>query len=309
MKTMKKLIAIILTVLILTATAAYTVLPVSAAGICEFIGDDWDTRGDWVGKYGEDGYFILANEISDHIPAYATVDTFNGSKDGAPWIHVWYDDSDGNRVDSNGIEIEEGSSDWLGALYVDKEKSSRAAACYGDGTSLYIVVDVGDNSKYVSIYSICWKYNARTMEINVYDENDNLLVDALPLGQFSNGAYLTFKISGKVTFEYKHIGGGNSVYSGIFFDSVEESPVIETEEPTEPDVPTEPSVPPTEPEKPETLAPTEPEKPDEPDVTKPNITTPTAPQVGDADTIILTAFMTLSIIAGVVLFKRKNAIK
>ena len=47
---------VMLTVLIIAAVIAMNIQVVSAAGTCEFIGDDRESRGDWVDKYGKDGH-------------------------------------------------------------------------------------------------------------------------------------------------------------------------------------------------------------------------------------------------------------
>ena len=208
-----------LAILFIAAIVIMNIQVVSAAGTCEFIGEDRESGGDWIDKYGEDGYIVFANEINDQLPAYAKIDPLNEYKDAESSLYVWWDESDGNEPDDATLER------IPRALYVDKAKTYRAAACHynNDSPEHYLVVDVGSETKYVTIYSLDWDENGRESEITVLDENDNVLINTMDLINFESGVYLKFKVSGKVTFEYnkKEDTPGNAVYGGIFFDPME----------------------------------------------------------------------------------------
>ena len=216
-----------LTAFIIVAIVSLNIPVFAAAGTCEFIGEDKETRGDWIGKYGADGYIVFADESNDQLPGYAKLEHLDAYMDEEASFYVWWDESlsDGDDDDT---AIERAP----GALYVDTAKSYRAAACYynNDDPNHYLVIDIGSETKYVSIYSLDYDENGRESEITVRDENDNILVNTFDLIEFEGGVYLKFKVSGKIIIEYnrKEDTPGNAVYCGIFFDPIEEAaPAVE----------------------------------------------------------------------------------
>ena len=136
---MKKFIAVILCVLM--AICAVTVV---CADDSVFTADT-ETRGDWVGKYGAEGYFIPGPSESQslrNLPDYADVSVTDLSGRELTTWWVFWDESETKRC----------PYDALGALWADKEKSYRRAACQFDQAGLDISIDIGENVRKVSLY-------------------------------------------------------------------------------------------------------------------------------------------------------------
>jgi len=198
-------------------------LNVAAAGTCEFLGMDRETRGDWVGKYGGDGYIILANDPTDKLPGYAKLEHLDPYGDEASFWTWW--DGRGDYDEDNPDIIARAP----GALFYDETKTDRVAACYynNNDPDHYLVIDIGSETKYISIYSLDYDENPRASTITVRDEKDKVLAGPIELRDYELGVYLKFKASGKIILEYLKDEGGNAVYSGIFFDKIEEPVVVE----------------------------------------------------------------------------------
>lgn len=182
--------------------------------ICEFIGTDKITRGDWIGKYGKEGYLIVADEPNNKIPSYAKV-YFRNNEDTLGFGYWW---DEGKPVDALHSAIEKHKKNSM--LYYDEKKMRRVAAFHEaiQDSSIYINIDIGDITNYFTIYLIDFTMMYRITEIGVYDEKGILLTAPLIISNFTEGVYVTFKISGKVSVVLDRILGQSVVFSAIFFD-------------------------------------------------------------------------------------------
>ena len=195
--------------------------PADPTGSCEFIDIDKTTRGDWVGNYGNDGYLVLSRDIADEIPAYASVD-FWDIDDNMPPHHVWYQESETDESELSEEQIEDIARRKPGALYTDPSKTDCAASCYYNGTGVVLDIDIGSETKYITVYSLDWDEQGRETEITVYDGSGKVkLVPAMEISDFSGGVYVRFKASGKISLEYYNLTAGqNAVIGAVFFDNV-----------------------------------------------------------------------------------------
>ncbi|MCL2813536.1 MAG: hypothetical protein FWD23_02930 [Oscillospiraceae bacterium] len=195
--------------------------PADPTGSCEFIGADTTTRGEWVGNYGNEGYLVLSREIAEQIPAYASVE-FLDMDDNMPPHHVWYQESETDESELTDEQIEAIARRLPGALYTDPAKTDRAASCYYNGTGVCLNIDIGSETKYISVYSLDWDEQSRETEITVYDGSGKIkLVPSMEISEFNVGVYLKFKVSGSICLEYYNLTGGqNAVIGAVFFDSV-----------------------------------------------------------------------------------------
>ena len=195
--------------------------PAEPTGSCEFIGADKETRGEWVGNYGNEGYLVLSREIADEIPAYASVE-FLDMDDNMPPHHVWYQESETDESELSDEQLEDIARRLPGALYTDPTKTDRAASCYYNGAGVYLNIDIGSETKYISVYSLDWDEQGRETEITVYDGSGKVkLVPAMEISEFNVGVYLKFKVSGSISIEYYNLTGGqNAVIGAVFFDGV-----------------------------------------------------------------------------------------
>jgi len=203
---MKKLFICLASALIILTM----VIPVSAASLTDS-SMDMDTHGDWVGKYGADGYYFPGDGVDDadvdKIPSYASL-SFLNYNDEEPAKYTWYDQD---------RSIDEAEARIANAPIIDPATSYRRASCIYDGEGMLITVDVGAESKIVTLYFLDYDENSRDMLLIVTDEDGNELY-ADELDAFSGGQYFSATVSGKVTYELMLVSGSNTVVSGVFFD-------------------------------------------------------------------------------------------
>ena len=194
--------------------------PAQPTGSCEFIEIDKTTRGEWVGAYGGEGYIVLSRDDDYNLPAYASVE-FLKIDDSEPPHHVWYQESETDEEDLEEEALENVIRRKPGTLYTDPTKTDRAGSCFYDGSSVYVNIDIGGETKYVTLYSLDYDEQSRETAITVYDGNGRIkLVDFFELTEFSGGAYVKFKVSGKISIEYENMTSGqNAVIGAIFFDN------------------------------------------------------------------------------------------
>jgi hypothetical protein len=157
---------------------------------------DTTTQGNWVGKYGNDGFWI-ANDLSSAPPVYANLN-FTGTS-----AYTW-----------------NGSTSEKRALLTSPtgSPSARIASTYYSNTSFTIDLNLNDNQPHlVALYLLDYDDN-RAESITVVDANNTSnVLDTQSAANFQNGEYLVWKIQGHVQIQVKATGGLNGVVSGIFF--------------------------------------------------------------------------------------------
>jgi hypothetical protein len=171
----------------------------------QFVKKDANSKGNWMGAYGADGY-ALANRLQNlpsYVPPTFTVSTGNMMK----W--TWA----GSTTDTR-------------ALQTDAQGDRIAATYYGPGyTNATFSFDVNftdGNSHQIALYTVDWDQQSRAETIQVVDGSSiqNTVLDTESLTNFSNGAYLVWNVSGHVIINVSLNGGANAVASGVFFAPV-----------------------------------------------------------------------------------------
>lgn len=187
-------------------TASATLAPPATATL---VNVDWTTQGNWLNKYGRDGYRMVTYN-SLNTPTYATVSI------AAPNIYTWASTTTDPRA------------------LLKPDGSSRFAACYHsdsttkESTSFTITLNVTDENPHrVSLYCLDWDSADRQQNITMFDLNSGAPIPfgtgvySVDLDNFSGGCYLTWDITGsvKIVVTYKpDATEANAVVSGIFFD-------------------------------------------------------------------------------------------
>lgn len=178
------------------ATATVTLVP-SAAGAssASFVTYDTSTQGNWIGKYGADGYSLAGgNQL---LPSYAS--TF-AVRNQTTW--TWASNTTDPR-----------------ALQTDSH-GDRIAGTWFSATTFSFDVNVTDgNSHQVALYLLDWDGQGRTETIQVLDATSpqQRVLDQEIASNLTNGSYLVWNISGHVTISVTVGGGPNGVVSGVFF--------------------------------------------------------------------------------------------
>lgn len=190
-----------------------------------FVKSDTSTKGTWYNGttpvYGGDGYGVFGQGgtssgtftpggAADHLnyPAYATV-TIGGGTSGYCWVNP--------------------SSDARALLYAPPQSpqpSGTEAAYYASPS---FTLDISDGSNHqISLYFCDYDFNnSRAQTITITDDNNgNAQLDQRSISSFSNGIWLVWDVSGKVTFTFAETSGANAVVSGIFFDPAPATPAV-----------------------------------------------------------------------------------
>lgn len=160
---------------------------------------DQATQGNWIGTYGTTGYDVVGD--AEQLPAGAGLDT---SGDSSPY--VW----DPGPADSRALQRASGT----GRI---------AATLFGDTVTLGVLVPAGTTER-VGLYLLDW--DGATSGLGIRDEAitvTDALGDTLATadsGQFTNGEYVSWQVSGAVTITLQRESGANAVVSGVFFDPV-----------------------------------------------------------------------------------------
>jgi hypothetical protein len=157
---------------------------------------DTGTHGNWVGKYGTDG-FLIANDPSSVPAVYATT-SFPGA---ATW--TW-----------------NGSTNDARALLASPTGSpnARIASTYYSNTSFTIDLNLTDNQAHqVALYLLDFD-DGRSETIKIVDANSpSTVLDTRSVSGFQSGEYLVWTVQGHVQIQVTGTVGLNGVVSGLFF--------------------------------------------------------------------------------------------
>lgn len=175
-------------------------LPLSSAALAansaSFVKIDFDTMGNWIGRYGADGH-NLSQYSNSKIPAYAKV-TLSGHSN-----YTWA-----------------ASANPLSALQKPENQIDRIAATWYAPKTYTIDVNFTDgNSHQIALYALDYDSTVRAETINVRDVSNGVVLDSrsLSAGSFRDGVYLVWNVRGHVKFEVVLKAGANAVVSGLFF--------------------------------------------------------------------------------------------
>ena len=163
-----------------------------------FVKTDSTTQGTWKGVYGANGSAVAGDQ--NNYPSYAQV---NMSGQGE---YTWTSST----------------SDVRALQYTSQ--SGRLAATWYASTTFSIDVNLTDgNAHQVALYCLDWDnyLGGRVEQIQVVDASSGAILDTRSVSSFWSGEYLVWNVSGHVTLKITNTGNpnGNSVVSGIFFDS------------------------------------------------------------------------------------------
>jgi hypothetical protein len=154
---------------------------------------DTTTSGNWGGVYGQDGYQVFNSTSA--LPTYATVTP------AATTPYTWA----ASTTDTRAMQTSAGSS-------------SRIAACLYSNTSFSLDVNLTDASVHrVALYLLDWDHTTRVQTVTVTNANTGTVLDTRSVGNFHNGVYLVWNLSGHVKLTITNTANPNAVASGILF--------------------------------------------------------------------------------------------
>lgn len=184
------------------------VLAISAHSVCDaavqYMGADTDTKGDWVGKYGNNGVILFAAADMEEL------------KD----ITV-FDDGGNNRWD-----WENPSDDVRGVLYTDGS-GQRSGSCMYNNPEGILTVETSLSAYQVAFYACDWDSTVRIQTLTGYQGDAPADPDVTVENPvFNEGVYHIWNVTdGPFSLRVTHEGGANWVLSGLFVDGMDSASV------------------------------------------------------------------------------------
>ncbi|MEW6155826.1 MAG: chitobiase/beta-hexosaminidase C-terminal domain-containing protein [Verrucomicrobiota bacterium] len=180
-----------------TEVSTRTLSPTRQASVV-FLGTDPNTRGNWNGTYGNDGFAIAADV--ERAPPYAQVETFRNT--GYSWT--------GDTTDARALR-----------RYV---LPNRIASAWYTQTNLFFQIRVRDNRwRRLAVYLLDWDRGERIQDLAILDGKTGELLHELNVTDFDEGIYYLWSFRGELTLRVT-ARTRNALVSGLFFDSIPETP-------------------------------------------------------------------------------------
>jgi hypothetical protein len=157
-----------------------------------FAGSESVTQGNWVGKYGSDGYNIIQDSVK--YPMTVAV-TPTGKSD-----YIWHS----APTDARALQR--------------TTSAGRIAACWYADPYFEILLAPKDNRPHrLGMYCIDWDTFTRVQTVDVRDAVTGTIYNSQNVSAFNGGRYLYWDVMGDVKVRITK-STGNAVVSGIFFD-------------------------------------------------------------------------------------------
>jgi hypothetical protein len=174
-----------------TLSTAGTTSGTSAAS-ASFVVEDMTTQGNWIGKYGTNGYSLAAG--LQMLPSYVVF---------APqseMSYTWAASTTDLRALQNPNGVGRAASTWYSSSPFD------FAVNFNDG-----------NQHQLALYALDFQGGPRAETVQIVDANTNGVLDTRMLTNFTAGVWLVWTISGSVKINVIPTAPPNGVVSGIFF--------------------------------------------------------------------------------------------
>jgi len=189
----------------------------------KYLGADWDTQGDWIGKYGKDGAIIFCNSEfhnADLPVPYEPSEEEKKFKKGL--IEEISITSSGNAKAYGWIFNANPGNDKRAPWLVDE--SARYAACIS-GRSADVAMTLKVNATHYKITIYCVDYDtANTRGHQLYGYQGEKLPDKPDeeTVEYREGVHYSWEVTGDELFRYfaKNTLQYNTVSSGIFIDDM-----------------------------------------------------------------------------------------
>ncbi len=171
--------------------------------------EDAVTQGNWKGKYGNQGYYLL------------NYDSLNGHCKKLP------DFIGGIDFRLNGDAHLSSTTDDPRALisYLDKEKQRKLGAIVTKDPSACLQtmsIDIHckqDQPYQIALYMVDWEKEGRRSAIEVFDLNNKaLLMPVKQVRNYQNGKYVLINVDRSVRIRINHVRGSNASLSALFID-------------------------------------------------------------------------------------------
>lgn len=165
-----------------------------------FLGTDGKTRGDWQGKYGMDGYELVAKQSK--LPGYARLQW----KTGSLWVY------------------DKATDDPRALAYFANPPTGKdriAAGRYGQ--EVVFTLDVGSAPCRLSIYHLDYDRKSRKQSVTIADAATGQVLDRHQVDDFAQGVYQSWRVQGLVRVTIGPIAGTNATIAGVFLDPLDKA--------------------------------------------------------------------------------------
>lgn len=153
---------------------------------------DKTTRGNWLGRYGTQGYMIPVLGSGGIGPASIRPS---------------------------------GAFSWTWATFTSDTRAlltpagtSRSATTWFNGTFSFDLTMPDTQSHRVTVYCLDWDANQRAQSLEMLDADTGVVLDRQQVTSFSSGVHVTWTVKGRVRLRVTTSAGSNAVLSGIFID-------------------------------------------------------------------------------------------
>lgn len=163
-----------------------------------FLGTDDTTRGDWQGKYGAEGYELVAKESK--LPANLNL----AWQSGKLWTYAAATD------DSRAL-----------AYFANPPTGKDRIAAGRYGVEVAFTVDVGESQRRLTIYHLDYDRKSRKQSVEIADALSGQVFDKREIANFSEGRYQSWQVQGRLRVTFHRASGDNATVAGIFFDPPE----------------------------------------------------------------------------------------
>ena len=180
------------------AERAFVPAPVTATGRAQFVGTDAVTQGNWIGRYGSDGYHTAGNETS--LPAYLQL------SQPEQYGH-WWDDTTEARAALRASGTSRSPRAWYSAT--------------GSPTIDFDLNFTDGQTHQVAMYCMdwIWWWNTENL-VEISDADTGALLSRVSVSAFTGGKYLVWNLSGHVKIKVKYTAGSQPIVNGLYFGSV-----------------------------------------------------------------------------------------
>lgn len=170
-----------------TTSVAHPTAPAAS-----FIAADTSTGGNWMGKYGVDGYNVITGSAS--YPGYVKVSA-SGKQD-----YQWSDYTTEGRA-------------------LQTPQGKRVAGAWFSNSSFTVDLLFTDGGYHkLSLYFLDWDRSGRSQRVEMIDTATGSVLDTRVISNFAQGVYLSWNVKGSVRVRCTNLSGNNAVLMGLFFD-------------------------------------------------------------------------------------------